>query len=126
MGRCSTCKNWSPSNRTRSRGRCDEREHLGYGKHTSATFGQKCDKHERLTRPPRDPPRHKTRLELSNELTATRGELVRWQSRARRRLQGRSRDWLLEAAGELTLADLQWLRGELAMLVARKVSGGGS
>ena len=117
MGKCSACRYWHGGQR--NRGECDQRQHLAVGSATDAEFGGSCDQYERHDRRPAPrasttkPTRPETMLEL-------RARLRREARRAERR-RVLSRAAILAHTKRLSLRDVQWLRGELARVVADKV-----
>ena len=116
MGNCITCAHWY--RRSRGRGRCKQRGDRGFGAMTSADFS--CDEYERRVK--QASILAKTKLELHDELVTTRRELRLALGKLARVDADASREGLLASAGRLSLVDVQWLRGELASVVALMVA----
>ena len=116
MGECSGCQFWH--RQSKSRGECEKRAGRGFGSRTSQGFGRKCTDYERRRFRNRPANHHKTKVEIHAELRKTRAEL----SHARGALAriDTSRAGLVRLAQRLDLEDVQWLRGELAVVAATK------
>jgi len=108
MGECSGCRHWNGGRR--SRGECDRRQHLGVGSATDEQFGDQCEDYERQSTP--RPRRSETMLELRARLRA--------EARRAERRRLLSRASILAHCKRLNIYDVQWLRGELAVVAGKK------